>query len=287
MHLQLRQRVVDVSITPLVMGVLNVTPDSFSDGGEHLDSDDAVARAREMITEGADIIDVGPESTRPAYVYGQGSAEVSVAGQVARAIPVIQAIREADSEIALSIDTRLAPVARAALDAGVDMVNDVSALRDDPAMVEVVAASNALVCLMHRKGQPRDMQREGGPQYDDVIHEIRGFFWQRVEHAVNGGVDESQIILDPGIGFGKRAEHNLLIFKHLDRLVDLGRPVLIGASRKSFIGQALGIDDPKQRDAGSLACAVLACLSGAAIIRTHDVRSTVEAMGLVQAIRRA
>ena len=269
------------------MGVLNVTPDSFSDGGDHFKPSDAVARAREMIAEGADLIDVGPESTRPAHVYAEGSTEVPASEQIARAIPVIEAIREADPRITISIDTRLAPVARAALDAGADMINDVSALRDDPAMVDLVAASGALVSLMHRKGRPRDMQQGGGPQYDDVIEEIRDFFHRRLEHAVDGGVDESRIIVDPGLGFGKRVEHNLLILEHLDRLVDLDRPVLIGASRKSFIGQVLGIDDPKRRDPASLACAVLAFLSGAAIIRTHDVRPTVEALQLTAAIRNA
>ena len=287
MYLPLRNRRVDVSTTPLVMGILNVTPDSFSDGGDHFKPADAVARALQMITEGADLIDVGPESTRPAHVYGRGSTGVTADQQIARAIPVIEAVREANREITISIDTRLAPVARAALNAGADMINDVSALRDDPAMADLAASSGALVCLMHRQGQPQDMQRGGGPQYDDVIGEIRDFFLERIHHAVSCGVEESRIIVDPGIGFGKRLEHNLLILKHLDRFAELGHPVLIGVSRKSFIGQVLGIEDPKSRDPASLAAAVFAFLSGAAIIRTHDVPPTVQALQLAAAIRQA
>ena len=280
MQLQLRNRPVDPSTVPLVMGVLNVTPDSFSDGGDYFTTDQAVGRALEMITEGADIIDVGPESTRP------GSRPVSPDAQLARAIPVIEAVREANPMITISIDTRLAPVAQASLEAGADMINDISALGDDPGMAEVVARSGALVCLMHRKGRPIDMQRGGGPDYDDVIGEIGTFLRERMEVAVAQGIDESRIIFDPGIGFGKRVEHNLLILKHLARFVALGRPVLVGASRKSFIGKVLGREDPKQREAGSLAGAVIAALAGAAILRVHDVRPTVEALRLCTAVRK-
>ncbi len=279
MQLQLRNRVVDPFTSPLVMGVLNVTPDSFSDGGDYSTTDKAVGRALKMIAEGADIIDVGPESTRP------GSQPVPTDEQIARAIPVIEAVREANPTITISIDTRLASVARAALDAGADMINDISALGDDPGMAEVVARSGALVCLMHRKGRPIDMQRGGGPDYDDVIGEIRTFLRDRMRSAVARGIDKSRIIVDPGIGFGKRVEHNLLILKHLDRFVALGRPVLVGASRKSFIGKVLGTEDPRQREVGSLAGAVIAALAGAAILRVHDVRPTVEALRLCNAVR--
>ena len=261
------------------MGVLNVTPDSFSDGGDYSTTNEAIGRAVEMIAEGADIIDVGPESTRP------GSQPVPADEQIARAIPVIEAVREANPPITISIDTRLASVAKAALDAGADMVNDISALGDDPGMAQVVAKSGALVCLMHRRGRPLDMQRGGGPDYDDVIGEICTFLRERMRSAVARGIDESRIIVDPGIGFGKRVEHNLLILKHLDRFVALGRPVLVGASRKSFIGKVLATEDPKQRGAGSLACAVVAALGGAAILRVHDVRPTVEALRLCTAVR--
>lgn len=263
------------------MGILNVTPDSFSDGGEHLTRNDAIACALGMIADGADIIDVGPESTRP------GAQPVPAAEQIARAVPVIQAVRARNDRIAISIDTRLAPVAGAALEAGADIVNDVSALRDDPEMVEVVVSSGAAVVLMHRRGTSAEMQREGGPHYDDVIGEITDFLVRRREYAVTCGVDPARIILDPGIGFGKRIEHNLSIMRHLDRFVALGQPVMVGASRKSFIGQVLGIEDPTQRDAGSLACAAVAVMAGVSIVRAHEIRSTVETVRLAAAVRQA
>lgn len=282
---QLCQTLADSARIPLVMGVLNITPDSFSDGGEYLARADAVARARQMIDEGADIIDVGPESTRPAHVYTTGFAEVPAAEQITRAVPVIRSVREMDSKVAISVDTRSAAVARAGLDAGADMINDVSALRDDREMVALAARAGAPICLMHRRGTPANMQARGGPHYDDVIGEIAAFLRERTEYAVAEGIDRARIIIDPGIGFGKRVEHNLLILKHLARFVELGQPVLIGASRKSFIGKVLGVEDPKRREVGSLACAAIAVLAGAAIIRTHDVRSTVETARLCAAVR--
>jgi dihydropteroate synthase len=279
--LKLRHRNVDPSTTPLVMGILNVTPDSFSDGGEYLAPVDAVARALAMIAEGADIVDVGPESTRP------GAEPVSTAEQIARAIPVIEALRAQDSRVVISIDTRRASVAQAALDAGADMVNDISALRDDPAMADCVAASGAAVVLMHMRGIPNDMQVGGGPHYDDVVGEIAGFLQERRGYAVRCGIDPARIIFDPGIGFGKRVEHNLLIMQQLEKLVALGQPLMVGASRKSFIGHVLGIEDAKRRAAGSLACAAMAVMAGALIIRTHDVRGTVEAVRICAAVRQA
>ena len=288
MTLDLRNRRFDLAATPLVMGILNVTPDSFSDGGDHDDPKGACARAMSMIEQGADIIDVGPESTRP------GAASISAEQQIARAVGVIEAIRASNDSIPISIDTRLASVAEAALDAGADMVNDVSALRDDDAMAGVIArgrqagsASAVPVVLMHRRGSSSDMQRGGGPVYDDVIGEIAAFFRERMAYAVGLGISAERIIFDPGIGFGKRVEHNLLILRHLDRLVALGRPVLVGASRKSFIGAVLEIDEPKRRDQASLACAVMAVMSGAGILRVHDVRATAEAVRICQAVRRA
>ncbi len=263
------------------MGVLNVTPDSFSDGGDHLATDAAIVQALAMIADGANIIDVGPESTRP------GSQPVPAVGQIERAIPIIDAIRAKDDRITISIDTRLASVAKAALDAGADIVNDISALRDDPSILDCVATSGAAVVLMHMRGRPEDMQAGGGPRYDDVVGEIASFLDRRRDVAVDSGIDPSRIIFDPGIGFGKRVEDNLIILRHLDRLVALGAPVLIGASRKSFIGHVLDIEDPKQRGAASLACAVMAVMAGASIIRTHDVRATVEAVRMHWAITHA
>lgn len=261
------------------MGILNVTPDSFSDGGIYTTVDDAVRRALVMIGEGAAIIDVGPESTRP------GSNPVPEATQRERAIPVIEALRRADPKIAISIDTRIASVARAALAAGADMVNDVSALRDDPAMITVVAETNAAVVLMHRRGTPADMQRDGGPGYEDVTREITEFLRERIGWAVARGVEKSQIIIDPGIGFGKRVAHNLQIIRDMGRFAQIGPPVLVGASRKAFVGAVLAIDDPEQRDNASAACAAMAVLGGASIVRAHDVRRTVEAVRLAEAVR--
>jgi dihydropteroate synthase len=261
------------------MGILNVTPDSFSDGGEHCAPADAAARALRMIAEGADIVDVGPESTRP------GAREVPPGEQIARAIPAIEAIRAADETLPISVDTRLAPVARAALAAGADMINDVSALRDDPDMAHLAASAGASVVLMHRKGTSATMQQGGGPHYDDVVAEICAFFRERVRYAADRGVDPERVVIDPGVGFGKRVEHNLLIMRDLDRFVALGHPVLVGASRKSFIGAVLNEDDPKQREAGSLACAALAVMAGASVIRAHDVRSTVQVVKFCTAVR--
>ena len=269
------------STTPLVMGVLNVTPDSFSDGGEYLATEHAVAHALDMIAEGAEIIDVGPESTRP------GSHPVPAEEQIARAVPVIEGIRARNNGIAISIDTRLAPVAKAATEAGADIVNDVSALRDDPAMLDCIAAASAGVILMHMWGRPADMQVGGGPHYDDVLGEIAYFLEERRRYAAQGGVEPSGIIFDPGIGFGKRVEDNLLILQHLDKLAALGQPLMVGASRKSFIGRVLNIEDPKQRTAPSLACAAVAVMAGASIVRTHEVRATVETVRICTAIRQA
>ena len=266
------------SFSPLIMGILNVTPDSFSDGGDYFDPECAVSRTMDMIEEGADIIDVGPESTRP------GSLPVPEDEQIKRAIPVIRTIRQANKRIPISIDTRLAPVAAAALESGADMINDTSALRDDPNMVEVVTDSDAYLVLMHRRGSPMDMQSGGGPQYADVIGEICGFLRERIDFAVSHGIDQSRIIVDPGIGFGKRIEHNLLILRDLRHFTALGQPVLVGASRKRFIEAVLGTNDPKMREIGSLVCAVHTALSGAAIVRVHDVRETVESFRMLRAI---
>ncbi len=269
------------------MGILNVTPDSFSDGGAYLDPEDAVRRALDMAAQGADVIDIGPESTRP------GSHGVPADEQIARAVPVIEAIRKFDDFTPLSIDTCLASVASAALDAGADIVNDVSAMRDDPAMADVVAEAGVPIVLMHRRGIPADMQKGGGPHYDDVTGEICQFLTERVDHAESRGIDRSRVIVDPGIGFGKRVEDNLRILNELDRLVSLGFPVLVGASRKRFIGAVKGearpeaAPDSRSRLGGSLAAAALAARAGAAMIRVHDVVETVEMLRVLRAAEAA
>ncbi len=266
---------------PIVMGILNVTPDSFSDGGAYASVESAVARADAMIEEGADIIDVGPESTRP------GSFPVPSQEQLSRAIPVIRGIRSAHPTIDISIDTRSAEVASAAIESGATVVNDVSALRDDPAMVDVVSRAGAFVVLMHRRGTSATMQDGGGPQYDDVVWEIIEFLEERVAWSEDHGIDRGRIIVDPGIGFGKRVEHNLKILNSVARFNTIGLPVLIGASRKLFINNTLGHSAPSDRDAASAVCAALVTCDGAAIIRTHAVAETVHAVRLAAAVRNA
>jgi len=261
------------------MAILNVTPDSFSDGNAYANAQQAANAADRMIDHGAAIIDVGPESTRP------GANPMPASEQIGRALPVIERIRARHDAIAISIDTRLASVARAALDAGADLVNDVSALRDDAAMVDLVASRGAPVVLMHMRGTPADMQRNGGPEYENVVDEIAHFFEERITFATAAGIARERIILDPGLGFGKRVEHNLAILRNLDQFVRLGQPILVGASRKSFIGHVLDLSDPADRLSGSLACAVISTLAGAAIIRTHDVRETSQAVEMTMAMR--
>lgn len=279
MALKIKDILKDGSSKPLVMGILNVTPDSFSDGGDFFDPDRAVLRAMQMIEEGADIIDVGPESTRP------GSKPVSADEQINRAIPVIRAIRKENKRISISIDTTLAAVASAAIESGADMVNDTSALRDDPELAVVVAQTEADLVIMHRRGTPAEMQKDGGPQYEDVIGEICDFLRERVEFAESIGIDRSRIIVDPGIGFGKRDEHNLLIIKNLERFCDLGYPVLFGASRKRFLSAILDQDDLKSRDLGTLVTSVQAAQAGVSILRVHDVRQTRDTIRVMQAIK--
>jgi dihydropteroate synthase len=259
---------------PSVMGVVNVTPDSFSDGGVHLDPAVAGAAARRMIDEGAAIVDVGGESTRP------GSAGVSLDEELRRVVPVLELLA---GGVPISIDTAKAEVARRALELGAVMVNDVTALRGDPAIVEVVAECGAYVCLMHMQGEPRTMQV--APRYDDVAAEVAAFLEERMRLAVSRGVPEDRICLDPGIGFGKTVEHNIELVRRLDVLLALGRPVLVGFSRKSSLGKLVG--DPEATTGplpASIAAAVAAYERGATILRVHDVREHVEALAVARAL---
>lgn len=270
---------------PLVMGILNVTPDSFSDGGRYPSVQSATQRGLEMLSQGAAIIDIGAESTRP------GAEDVPADVQIARAVPVIQAIHQALPDAVTSIDTRSAIVAEAAVQMGSCLINDVSALRDDPEMISVAARTGAGVVLMHRRGDARTMQADGGPQYMDVVAEVSDFLRERVQFAQHGGVAAARILLDPGIGFGKRFDDNLRLVNGIEHFAQMGFPVLVGASRKAFLGRLLaGINpaaasNPDQRLYGSLAIAALAMLSGAAMVRVHDVRETVELLTAMRALK--
>jgi dihydropteroate synthase len=259
---------------PSVMGVVNVTPDSFSDGGVNLEPSTAVSAARRMIREGAAIVDVGGESTRP------GSDGVSVDDELRRVEPVLEQVA---GELPVSIDTAKAQVARRALELGAVMVNDVTAFRADPELAGVAAEHGAYVCLMHMQGEPRTMQVD--PRYDDVAVEVAAFLEERLAAAVEAGVREDRICLDPGIGFGKTVAHNLELLRRLDVLLALGRPVLVGFSRKSTLGRLLG--DPTATTgtaAASVGAALAAYERGATILRVHDVRETVEALTVASAV---
>lgn len=257
-----------------VMGVLNVTPDSFSDGGDWIDPDRAVRRARTMVREGADLIDVGGESTRP------GARAVRANEEIRRVVPVIR--RLAAEGILVSIDTSKAAVARAAFRAGAKVLNDVTALRGDPAMAREAARAGVAVILMHMKGTPRTMQRN--PDYVDVVEEIIRFFRESLRIALRAGIERDKMILDPGIGFGKSPEHNLEILRRLDEFRSLGRPLAIGTSRKSFIGRALGrrVDD---RVSGTAATVAVAILRGVDVVRVHDVREMSDVARMTDLLR--
>jgi dihydropteroate synthase len=261
---------------PVLVGVLNVTPDSFSDGGDFLGPERAVARAATMLDEGAQIIDVGGESTRP------GSDPVSPEEEARRVVPVIRGILAERPGAIVSVDTYRSATAEAALRGGASVVNDVTALRGDPRLTEVVADARCPVILMHMLGEPKTMQRD--PRYGDVVREVRGFLAERAERAVAAGVGEENIILDPGIGFGKTLEHNLALLNKLDAIVELGFPVLVGASRKSFIGRITGVGEARERVPGTVATTVLAYERGATLFRVHDVRANREALAVARAI---
>ena len=271
-----RERVFDLAGHPLVMGVINLTPDSFSDSGKFIDPAAALAEAREQLDAGADLLDLGAESTRP------GSEPVPADEQWRRLEPVVRALA-AEPRACVSIDTASAVVAARALDAGAQVVNDISALAD-PEMAALVARTGAGLVLMHMQGAPATMQR--APHYDDVVAEVAALLEARRQQARAAGIADEAIALDPGIGFGKTLEHNLALLAHVDRLAAIGRPLLIGASRKRFLGAVLDLPVAERLEAG-LAVAALAVHAGASIIRTHDVRSTVRAVRMAAAIRDA
>jgi dihydropteroate synthase len=262
---------------PAVMGILNVTPDSFSDGGDLPDAGFAIERGLAMRAAGAAILDVGGESTRP------GSDPVPVAEELRRVVPVVRGL--ADAGATVSIDTRHATVMHAAIDAGARIVNDVTALSGDPGSLGVVAASDVSVVLMHMQGEPKTMQRE--PRYGDVVREVRDHLADRIGACEAAGIARARIAIDPGIGFGKTLAHNLRLLRGLEALLALGCPILIGVSRKSFIANAAGEAPPKQRLGGSLAAALAAVEHGARIVRAHDVAETVQALKVWMAVARA
>jgi dihydropteroate synthase len=258
----------------LIMGVVNVTPDSFSDGGLFLDADAAVEHGLRLVEEGAHILDIGGESTRP------GAEPVTEDEERQRVLPVVERLAQ-EAGARLSIDTTKLAVARAALDAGATLVNDVSAFRFDPGMAALVAETGAGCCLMHMLGEPRTMQQD--PRYDDVVSDVKAFLEERLAFAVSEGIDEERVWLDPGIGFGKTVEHNLELLRRLDEIVAIGRPVVVGTSRKSFLGKIAGGRDEDQRLPGTIATNVLALERGASVFRVHDVAQNVDALAVAAA----
>lgn len=260
---------------PLIMGVVNVTPDSFSDGGRFFEHRDALAQAQALVAAGADLLDIGGESTRP---YAD---PVPLEEELRRVVPLIEAVR-ATTDTPISIDTYKSQVARAALNAGAGLINDISALRFDPAMAPLVAEHRVPVVLMHMQGTPRDMQLK--PHYDDLLGEIKAFFKERLDFALSQGIPRDLLILDPGIGFGKTFQHNLEILNHLEAFLDLGCPLMIGASRKAFIGHLLNLPNGEVRDVGTLAAVAVAVQRGARIVRTHNVAYTRQFLTVMQAI---
>lgn len=259
-----------------VMGVLNVTPDSFADGGLHFKTEEAIEHGLAMAREGADIIDVGGESTRPF------AEKVSSEDESARVIPVIEALYQ-ELTIPISIDTYKADVASQALKAGASMINDISALRFDPHMIPLAAEAGVPVIIMHMKGTPADMQNK--PTYENLMPEIIDFLKDALDQAIHGGINEEMLIIDPGIGFGKTFNHNLEILRDLAQLGELGRPVLLGSSRKAFIGHILG-KEPLERDTGTMATVAAGVMNGAHIVRVHNVKMAVETVKMIDAIQR-
>jgi dihydropteroate synthase len=270
---QTSRRTFDLGERGVIMGILNVTPDSFSDGGNYINAETAVAHALQMIEEGAEIIDVGGESTRP------GAAEVSSAEEIRRVVPVIKMLRER-SETAISIDTSKAEVARAALEAGAEIINDVTALTSDPSMAAVAAESKAGVVLMHMHGTPRSMQKD--PRYEDVVLEVKDYLASRLVTAGKAGIEEERIAVDPGIGFGKTADHNWALIRELGVFAQWGRPVLLGVSRKSLLKDIAG-DDMSRRDAATAALTAIGRSKGARIFRVHEIAGNLAALRAAEA----
>ncbi|WP_455819141.1 dihydropteroate synthase [Pseudomonas cerasi] len=275
MKLYARDSVLDLS-HPHVMGILNVTPDSFSDGGKHNELIQALTHANEMINAGATIIDVGGESTRP------GAAEVSIQQELDRVIPVVEAIAQR-FEVWISVDTSKADVIRESARAGAHILNDIRSLHE-PGALAAAAETGLPVCLMHMQGEPKTMQH--APHYQNILHEVDAFFIEHIARCEAAGIKKSQLLLDPGFGFGKNLSHNYRLLAHLADYHHFGLPLLVGMSRKSMVGQLLNVG-PSQRLTGSLACAVIAAMQGAHILRVHDVKETVEAMRVVEATQSA
>ena len=272
---KIRDREIDLSRRARVMGIINATPDSFSDGGSFLDPQAALAHGLQMVAEGAEILDIGGESTRP------GAQSVEADEEIRRVLPIIQALRR-ESQVLLSIDTSKAAVARAALDAGADIINDVTGLRGDPDMPALAASSKAGIVIMHMQGQPRTMQV--APTYDDVVHEVGNFFRHALARSVACGIDPMRIALDPGIGFGKTPEHNRRLLAELSAFLEFGRPLLVGASRKSFLGWLAGSSAMDDRFWPGVALTSLCRERGARILRVHDVKPHTEALRMTEAI---
>lgn len=258
---------------PHVMGIVNVTPDSFSDGGRYASTEKAIAHALQLVADGAQILDIGGESTRP------GATPVALEEELSRVIPVIQALA-ATAGVPLSIDTYKPQVMQAAIQAGAHIVNDVRALQE-PGALEIVAQSKAGVCLMHMQGTPQTMQQD--PVYDNVVAEVREFLQQRLSAALAAGISADRIVLDPGFGFGKRTAHNLALLQRMGEIASLGRPLLVGLSRKSVLGQLLGSEGDERLHA-SIAASVVAVMKGASIVRVHDVKATVDALKVAAAV---
>ena len=272
-----RDRELPLGERTLVMGIVNVTPDSFSDGGMFENADAAVKHGLRLLEEGADLLDVGGESTRP------GSDPVREEEERGRVVPVIEGLRREAPEAVLSVDTRTATVAEAAVAAGADVVNDVGA-GTDPAMFDVVASARAGLVLMHMKGEPKTMQE--APIYHDVVAEVRAFLAERIQAAIAAGIGRDRLCVDPGIGFGKDLGHNLELLRSIGSFRELGVPVLVGASRKRFVGELSGVDDPADRVEGSIAAAVWCAAQGVHVLRVHDVAPTVRALRVADAIAR-
>lgn len=264
---------------PLIMGILNVTPDSFSDGGKYITVSAAVAQAEKMLADGADIIDIGGESTRP------GSEPVPASEQIRRIVPVIEAIRSLSSALSISIDTTLSEVAVAALQAGADMINDVSGGTGDPAILRLAARLDAPIVLMHSQGTPKTMQ--DNPHYEDVVSEVRWVLQKYVESALEAGVKKERIILDPGIGFGKRKQDNFDLLAHLDAFVELGFPVLLGTSRKRFMGSLCNVEEPAELVTATAVTTALGVMAGVKLFRVHDVKENRQAADVAWAIRQS